>query len=77
MILILTDRTTVNSPECSDNDIRLTGGSNNSGTIEICINQYWSTVCHQEDASVVCAALGFQKYGNINWHIRYLAWLQA
>ena len=57
----------MNSPECTGNDVRLTGGSNNSGTVEICINQYWSTVCHQgfdkEDASVVCAALGFQKYG--------------
>ena len=59
---------TLNSPECSNNDIRLTGGSkNNTGTVEICINQLWSTVCEQyfdrEDSSTVCAALGFQRYG--------------
>ena len=55
---------------CANLDIRLTGGSsNNTGTVEICVNQVWSTVCHQGlgngDASVVCAALGFQRHGKL------------
>ena len=54
--------------ECANFDVRLTGGSsNNTGIVEICINQLWSSVCFQyfdkEDASVVCAALGFQRFG--------------
>ena len=58
----------MNSTECTDYDVRLTGGSgNNTGTLEVCINQYWSTVCRQpfdrEDAIVMCASLGFQRYG--------------
>ena len=58
----------MNSQGCADYDVRLTGGDrNNTGTLEICINQYWSTVClnyfRKEDASVVCAGLDFQRYG--------------
>ena len=54
--------------ECINFDVRLTGGSsNNTGAVEICINQLWSSVCRQgldkQDVAVVCAALGFQRYG--------------
>ena len=49
---------------CTLGDIRLIFGSNDrEGTVEICIDGYWSTVCHNfwdsRDAAVVCRQLGF------------------
>lgn len=53
-----------------DGDIRLVNspaGRNNSGRLEICVSEAWSTVCdmgwNAPDASVACRQLGFSRYG--------------
>lgn len=54
---------------CTDGEARLVDGpSTNKGRLEICHNQAWATVCNSgfstEESRVVCAQLGFQRYGN-------------
>ncbi|KAL5460311.1 hypothetical protein EMCRGX_G033753 [Ephydatia muelleri] len=56
---------------CSDGEVRLVGGaSNNSGTIQLCLNQHFGTICshgfNNNDARVICSALGFQRDGAIS-----------
>ena len=48
---------------CSDGDVRLSGGSSsNQGLLEVCINHAWGTVCNNrfssEEALVACRQLG-------------------
>ena len=62
---------TVNStyPEqCENGAVRLVGGANElQGTVEICANNVWGTVCDigwsVMDARVVCQQLGFSYTG--------------
>lgn len=55
----------VTSDDCSHGDVRLVGGLQNEGegTVEICINKIWGTVCSygwdSKDAIVVCRQLGY------------------
>ena len=55
---------------CQDGEIRLitpVGTRNNSGRVEVCLNEQWGTVCDdswgQMDANVACRQLGFSRYG--------------
>ena len=53
---------------CMDGDVRLVGGvTDNEGTVEVCLNNAWGTVCavgwNPGDASVVCGQLGYQPTG--------------
>ena len=54
--------------QCTNDDIRLTGGANEAaGRLEFCHNDQWGAVCHDRwnvnAASVVCRQLGFADFG--------------
>ena len=65
----------VEHSNCTDGDIRLVGGeSENEGTIEVCYNHVWGTVCSQFwsslDANVACRQLGFLPGGALlKWYL--------
>ena len=49
--------------DCTTGDLRLVGGSHPlEGTVEICINNAWGTICDNEfssqDAEVICRQIG-------------------
>ena len=57
-----------NPEQCEHGAVRLVGGANElQGTVEICINDVWGTVCDSgwsiTDARVVCQQLGFAYSG--------------
>ena len=52
-------------PTCMEGDIRLAGGTNTSGRVEICYHDTWGTVCDDlwgtADAQVACRQLGLPE----------------
>jgi len=64
----LSDIATLHS-SCMDGEVRLVGGTTVSeGTVEICFNNAWGTICHSSwgsvDANVICKQLGYQPTGS-------------
>ena len=52
---------------CVTGEVRLQGGSEREGRVEVCINNQWGTVRDEQwstrDAQVVCRQLGFSTTG--------------
>ena len=53
----------IHNIDCADGDIRLVGGTESEGTIEICYGQLWGLVAEtgwdNVDAQVACHQLGY------------------
>lgn len=54
---------------CTHGDMKLVGGSDEyEGTLQICVNSIWGTVCDSgwsyRDASVACSQLGYGALGD-------------
>ena len=67
-------------PRCSDGDVRLVEGTSPvMGTVQICHNQDWGTVCangwNDMDAIVVCRQLGFSDQGELSVHDAHALWI--
>lgn len=52
---------------CTDGDVRLTGGSETNGTIEVCHENQWGLICSSgfgtNEAKVICQQLKFPTSG--------------
>ncbi len=52
---------------CTDGDVRLVRGGDRNGTVQICIERTWGTICDSlwdsREATVVCNQLGFPVLG--------------
>lgn len=63
----------------SEGEIRLSGGTEKEGRVEICLNNTWGTLCSSSwndiDASVACQQLGYS--GNCKSHVQMLAILMG
>ena len=55
---------------CTDGTVRLQGGTQIQGRVEVCVNRTWGTICSDfwdnADASVVCTQLGYSQYGKFD-----------
>ena len=60
---------------CENGTIRLQGGTQTQGRLEVCVNGTWGTVCSDfwdnADASVVCTQLGYSRYGMLCARLSY------
>ena len=55
---------------CIHGQLRLIGGGNLEGRVEICLNEAWGTVCDDlwgtDDASIACKQLGYSSFSEQN-----------
>ena len=61
---------------CEYGDVRLVGGDDISGRVEVCYNNTWGTVCDDgwdvQDARVVCRQLGLPSECEYHQSTTYL-----
>ena len=57
------------SQNCSHGDVRLRGGTEFAGRVEVCANETWGTICDRgwdhEDAQVICNQLNLSYPENL------------
>ena len=55
---------------CTQDDIRIQGGTSTEGRVEICHRRMWYTICDDlwepSDAVVACRQLGLPNSGNLH-----------
>ena len=61
---------------CEYGDVRLVGGDDISGRVEVCYNNIWGTVCDDgwgvQDARVVCRQLGLPSACEYHHYLIFL-----
>ena len=65
---MIISESSLSSEECTDGQVRLVYASLRQGTVQVCIDSNWGTVCRddwsQNEAAVVCNQLGYGRDGN-------------
>ena len=55
---------------CTEGNVRLFGSTTTTGTVQVCVNRIWGSICGRSwdsrDATVICRQLGFTTIGNID-----------
>ena len=58
------------SAVCTHGEVRLAGGSDLEGRVEVCLGGQWGSVCADrwgvQEANVVCGQLNFQSVGELS-----------
>ena len=52
---------------CTEGSVRLFGSTARNGTVQVCVNQTWGSICdrnwNSQDALVICRQFGFTTFG--------------
>ena len=55
---------------CTEGSVRLFGSTTRSGTVQVCVNRTWGSICDSgwssRDADVVCRQLRFTTLGTLS-----------
>ena len=55
---------------CTEGSVHLFGSSARNGTVQVCVNRTWGSICdrswNSRSATVICRQLGFNTIGNIS-----------